>query len=169
MDTEKGRTTFSYTPVVGAFQTAITFTGIPTFAKQITVNFANLATGGSGLINIRLGTAADGIIATGYNSTSAYLTTPATFNQIYIDGGGFALFRNAGIDAITGTINIVLQGVSGSNYTWIASGNFYLTGLSAMVSTVASKVITSPVNQVSINMGGGGTFNAGSINVSYTD
>jgi hypothetical protein len=169
LDTEKGRTTFSYTPVVGAFQTAITFTGIPTFAKQITVNFANLATGGSGLINIRLGTAADGIIATGYNSTSAYLTTPATFNQIYIDGGGFALFRNAGIDAITGTINIVLQGVSGSNYTWIASGNFYLTGLSAMVSTVASKVITSPVNQVSINMGGGGTFNAGSINVSYTD
>jgi hypothetical protein len=167
LDTEKGRTTFSYTPVASTSGSAITFTDIPTFAKQITINLDRVATNGSSNYFIRLGTAAGGILTTGYESSSvAHL---ASSNPGAFSSTAFILFKDSRINEISGTINIVLQGLSGSNYTWIASGNFLFHGVTATASAVGYKVATSPVDRISIVTTGGDIFNGGSVNVSYRD
>jgi hypothetical protein len=169
LDTEKGRPIFSYTPVASTSGTAITFTGIPTFAKQITVNLVGVATTGTSEMVIRLGTAADGIISSGYVGSSLVQDSVSTVESRQ-ETTGFSFYRNIRNYAVSSTINIVLQGVSGSNYTWIASGNFYLGTAHTIGCTVGSKIVTSAVDQVSITTTGGvNTFNAGSISVSYRD
>jgi hypothetical protein len=170
LDTLKGRPTNFYTPVAAsAYGNLISFTSIPTFATQITVNFVGLATNGSSNIYIRLGTAADNILNSGYTGNSFMYVTGTTYAGLF-DSTGFLLYRDSRLNAITGTINITLQGLSGSNYTWIASGNFCFTsGVVGTGSTVSSKIVTSSVDRVHIASSGGDLFNAGSVNVSYTD
>jgi hypothetical protein len=167
LDTEKGRPTGFYAPVAVS-GTLVSFTSIPTFAKQITVSLIDVSNNGSGRILIRIGTAADGFLTSGYESNSVVNTTT---NRNARDTTGFFLNRDEGSDSITGTINIVLHGVTGSNYTWVASGNFMLIGGSIfeVATTVGSKVVTSPIDRVGVytadSFSGGGGF----VSVSYRD
>jgi hypothetical protein len=169
LDTEKGRPTGFYAPTTITGGTGIIFSNIPTFAKQITVNLIDVNNNGSARILIRLGTAADGFLTSGYESNS--LVNSSTLNQNARDTTGFFLNRDESTNPITGTINIVLHGVSGSDYTWVASGHFMLLGGGTyrVASTVGSKVVTGLVDRVGVftdnNFVGGG----GSISVSYRD
>jgi hypothetical protein len=169
LDTEKGRPTGFYAPVTITGGTGIIFSSIPTFAKQITVSLINVSSNGSGRILIRIGTAADGFLTSSYESNS--LVNSYTLNINTRDTTGFFLNRDESLDPITGTINVVLHGVSGSNYTWVASGHFMLfnAGVSRVASTVGSKVVTSSVDRIGVFADNNFVDGGGSISVSYRD
>lgn len=139
--------------------TAIDFTGIPSWAKRITVMFDKVSANGSSVFLVQLGDAG-GFEASGYESfLTAAATTVGTDNTTagFRAGGGIAARSYRGL------IQVCLL----SGNTWIASGtlndwnsnNAYVSG---------SKTLSDTLTQVRFTtVNGTDTFDAGTINISY--
>jgi hypothetical protein len=146
--------------------TSIDFTGIPSWAKRITVMFNGVSTNGTTSLLIRLGTS--GTPATsGYISTSSYVTTP---NGAGSAGGvnstaGFVIQNGETSYTLYGSI--VFTNISGN--IWVAQGNFAniaITGLA--INAAGSSTLGGILNMVRITTANGtDTFDAGSINILY--
>jgi hypothetical protein len=138
--------------------TSIDFTGIPSWAKRITVMFNGVSTSGTSNIQIQIG---DGSVsATGYNS--AY--SSAANGQIATTGF-VVTYTNATAYLRTGHFVLTLQ----SGNTWIGSGLLLDYSNTVVTSSSAgSKALTSTLDRVRITtVNGTDTFDAGSINVMW--
>ena len=136
---------------------AIDFTGIPSWAKRVTVMFNGVSTNGSSNLAIRIGSGS--IASTGYNSTA---WTANTNNAIWTDA--FVLTAvNAASVAYYGNVHICLLG---SN-TWVSSHS--LGGLSGGYQSLGGGAITlsGTLDRLRVINGGTDTFDAGSINILY--
>ena len=138
--------------------TSIDFTGIPSWAKRVTVLVAGLSTNGSSNVIVRVGTSA-GINSSGYasgcggngvglNSSDGWLVSPEQAASYQYSGA--------------------MQIVSIGGNTWVCSGSFgRLDGPNAY-STGGQITIASALDRVRITtVNGTDTFDAGSINISY--
>lgn len=145
--------------------TSLTFTGIPSTAKRITVIFNGVSTtGASGdHILVRVGTSS-GIATSGY--ISSFGNTSNAGQSTAGSTAGFGVWHSNAADTTYG--HVVLTLLSGT--TWVASGaggytastsNFMWTsGGSVSLSGSLDRVVVTSVN-------GTDTFDAGSVNICY--
>ena len=145
--------------------TSITFTGIPSWAKRVTVMFFNVSTSGTSGYKMLLGTAS-GFETTGYlgnndtssgsdatNLSTAFTLTPST-----------AL---SAASVIQGRVQFAL--ITGNTWVGVSQlGRSDATGTGASFYTSGSKALSAVLTQLQISTGNGtDTFDAGTINILY--
>jgi hypothetical protein len=139
--------------------TSIDFTGIPSWAKRVTVMFNGVSTSGTSIVQLQVG--AGSITSTGYYSTTQF---GASFGSLT---SGFGLVIAGGI--VSGS---VLHGVFtinaiGSN-VWVQSGNVMTVNNVVFASAGSSPTLSGTLDRVRITtVNGTDTFDAGSVNILY--
>jgi hypothetical protein len=143
--------------------TSIDFTGIPSWAKRITVMFNGTSTNGTSVVQIQIGSGS--VTTSGYNSVASAVQAGVSGSSA-ITTTGFPLSNtNLATAVYYGSIIFNLIG----NNTWIGSGIFaqsdatktnYTAGGSPSLAGALDRVRITTVN-------GTDTFDAGSINVLY--
>ena len=140
---------------------AIDFTGIPTWAKRITVMFNGVSTSGTNAKLIQLGTSS-GFEVTGYTSASSGIAATVGTST---NTAGFLIFAGNALEALDGVITIYL--VSGS--TFVCSGVVSNSASPAATWTIGGrKTLAATLDRLRVTtVGGTDTFDAGTINISY--
>ena len=138
--------------------TAIDFTGIPSWAKKITVMLNGVSTNGTSLPLIQLGTSS-GVTASGYTSIA-----DSSYGAGVSQTTGFGIERGGG--AVSSRIGIaVIANISGNG--WVFSYNGVQTG-NAIASGAGSVSLAAVLDRVRITtVSGADTFDAGTINIMY--
>jgi hypothetical protein len=150
----------SGTSVASTSGTSIDFTGIPSWAKRVTVMFNGVSTNGSNNLLVQVG--AGSVTTSGYTSSAAQMTSAST-NTASSTAGILATGALASTLAYSG--HLVITNVTSN--TWVASScvagaasnNNISTGGIALGGTLDRVRITT--------VGGTDTFDAGSINILY--
>jgi hypothetical protein len=143
--------------------TSIDFTGIPSWAKRVTVMFSAVSTNGTSSPIIQIG--AGGVVAdTGYNAQSVVSQNGTTSTGV-IYTTGFGVLGAQATNAVTGLFQVQL--ITGS--TWIFGGTHTIgtatatTGVSSGVKTLSDTL--DRIRLTTVN--GTDTFDAGSVNIMY--
>ena len=141
--------------------TSIDFTGIPSWAKRITVMFSEVSTSGTNDVLVQLGDAG-GIENTGYVSTSnIYNNASGTAGANRTDG--FAVYYASSTHLLTG--HMLLTKIDANSWVSSHAGKLVTTGV---IGGAGSKTLSDTLTQVRITtVNGTDTFDAGEINISY--
>ena len=141
--------------------TSIDFTGIPSWAKRITVMFSEVSTSGTNDVLVQLGDAG-GIENTGYVSTSnIYNNASGTAGANRTDG--FAVYYASSTHLLTG--HMLLTKIDANSWVSSHAGKLVTTGV---IGGAGSKTLSDTLTQVRITtVNGTDTFYAGEINISY--
>ncbi len=160
--TMQGGTITSATAVASTSGTTIDFTGIPSWAKKITVMFGGVSTSGTSIPLVRLGDS-------GGVEDASYLgsinqgggSTPTSAN--YSSGFAFATAWSAAAVA-HGAVTLTLIG---SN-VWSATVLYGTSNSAGVYYGGGSKTLSDTLTQVRITtVNGTDTFDAGTINIIY--
>lgn len=153
----------SGTAVASTSGTSIDFTGIPSWAKRITVMFSGVSTNGTSAIQVRLGDSG-GFETTGYASTSGSINS-AGMGSAAAATSGFTL-REANSAAFVYNGQLLISNLSGNIFT--CSGLFSADSSGAGSIVMGSKTLSDILTQVRITtVNGTDTFDAGTINIMY--
>jgi len=149
------------TPVNTTSGTSVTFTGIPSTAKVVYLNFVNFSLATSDTVRVRLGT------SSGVETTDYYLMRNAASgsgNSTTSTSAGISFpFNAGGLYIYNGTYTFVLE--NSTTNTWTTT--FNIGGDSNIMSTLSgSKSLTSQLSQIEISTGTA-TFAAGQVNIAY--
>jgi hypothetical protein len=148
------------TAVASTSGTSIDFTGIPSWAKRVTVMFSGVSGSGTSPFQIQLGDAG-GIETTGYVSSA---WTAATSYQTGVTSGFVLNGATAAAAVYHGNIIISLQ----STNAWVSSHSLGASGGTFSCLGGGSKTLSDTLTQVRITtVNGTDTFDAGSINIQY--
>lgn len=141
--------------------TSIDFTGIPSWAKKITVMFNGVSTNGSSPIQIQLGTSG-GIVGTGYNGSSTQFTTTTLSSAAYTTGFAYKISGATGTyGGNTNILNLTGNVFSTNGNIGNSLGDYgCLTGGTVALSGILDRIRVTTVN-------GTDTFDAGQISVMY--
>ena len=141
--------------------TSIDFTGIPSWAKRITVMFSEISTNGSSFPIVQIGDSG-GIEATGYTGATGYSGVGSGGNS-YSTG----FFLNIGVAASTSTSGVAsLLNISGNQWVFGLSAGY--VGSAYSLSGGGNKTLSGTLDRVRITtVNGTDDFDAGSINISY--
>jgi len=152
----------SGTAVASTSGTSIDFTGIPSYAKRITLMLAGVSTTGTVPITFRLGTSV-GIQATGYLGAQGYVGgTPAHTNM----STGFEIYNDTAALLYSGLITIAL--LDSSTNTWCMSGVCAPTAQAYTRLIGGHVVLSGALTQLRMTTTTGTpTFDAGTINILY--
>jgi hypothetical protein len=158
--TARARNIVQGTSVDSTSGTSIDFTGIPSWAKRITIMFSGVSTNGTSNQLIQIGDSG-GIENTGYLSSSAnYGATIVTNNYTT----GFGICINAATRVNQGSVVITNL----SSNTWVCSGNLGDSSTALGTTLAGSKQLSATLDRVRITtVNGTDTFDAGSINILY--
>ena len=149
------------TAVASTSGTTIDFTGIPSWAKKITVMFSEVSASGTSVPLIQLGDSG-GIETTGYLGAGTNLTSTTSTSR-YTTGFGLGASSAA---AQTRNGGIVIS-LTGSN-TWVAFGALGRSDADGTFVVGGSKALSDTLTQVRITtVNGTDTFDAGTINIQY--
>jgi len=138
--------------------TSIDFTGIPSWAKKITVMFNGVSTNGSSDIQIQLGDSG-GIETTSYLGSNWQANTTNTLNSsgfIVADTAAIQIHHGSAIISLFGSNTWVIQSILGRSDAATSS----ICGGSKNLSDTLDRIRITTVN-------GTDTFDAGSINIMY--
>ena len=152
------------TAVASTSGTSINFTGIPSWAKRITVMFNGVSTNGASPPQIQLGDSG-GIAITGYLCGSRD-TTVVTAGGGVSSTSGFALGLGSSTNLVYGTMTIVL--IDGTS--WVSSHAMHFSQGASYFAIVGggSKSLSATLDRLRITtVNGTDTFDAGSINIMY--
>jgi hypothetical protein len=140
--------------------TSIDFTGIPSWAKRIVINFVGVSTSGTDNLLIQLGDAG-GVEATGYlGACSTFAATVANSTA------GFLINGASAANVIHGSVTLTLE--DSTNFTWVCSGVLALSNTAEGFTLAGSKSTSAALDRVRITTTGGtDTFDAGAINILY--
>jgi len=143
--------------------TAVDFTGIPSWAKRITVMFNGVSTNGTSPLRFQIGGAS--IESSGYNGCSLRTATDGSVGTTSFSNG-FDLF-NIGSAPLNYFGNCVLSLIT--NNIWSLTGILsYPAANSQFNSLAGTKQTSSSLSIVRITtVNGTDTFDAGTINISY--
>lgn len=140
--------------------TSIDFTGIPSWAKRITVLFSGFSTNGTSLPIIQVG--AGSITTSGYLGAASRHRVDST-NANFTDGFGLT-----GTIAATSVIHGIMTINKITGNTWVASFSGGASDDTHAYSGGGSIVLSGSLNRIRLTTQGGvNTFDAGSINISY--
>lgn len=137
--------------------TALDFTGIPSWAKRITILMDGLSLSGTDNFLVQLGDSG-GFEITGYSSAANIDASKITSTAGFIVG-------NKGAASVTTAIMTIYKFSSSTNQ-WISTG---VGSTAAGETSVGSgtKTLSDTLTQVRVTRTGSNTFDAGSINVVY--
>ena len=154
----------SGTAVASTSGTSIDFTGIPSWAKRVTVMFNGVSTNGTSNVRVRIGPSG-GVETSGYLGASITCLTTGVNTQAFTagfdfyDGGAAAAVRN-GV--------MILALLASSTNTWTASANLGQSDVARFIGLGGSKPLAGALSIVRITtVNGTDTFDAGNINVLY--
>ncbi len=142
--------------------TVVDFTGIPSWAKRITVMLNGVSTNGTSPVQIQIGDSG-GIETTGYSVVVAAITGNNAcqlnpYNSGIIVPGSTASGNRIGTIVIS-NINLFSWNVSGSSFDTLANTTGTING---------SKSLTSNLDRLRITtINGTDAFDAGTINIAY--
>ena len=151
----------SGTSVASTSGTSIDFTGIPAWAKRVTVMFAGVSTNGTSPIQIQIGTSG-GIQATSYTSGAwvANTTNTNSTTGLLITAGGGTTYLWDGMAYLT----LLNSGTGLWTFNSIFSGS--VSGMNSIGG--GAKTLSGTLDRVRITtVNGTDTFDAGSINIIY--
>ena len=145
---------------VTASGTSVDFTGIPSWAKRVTVMFSGVSTSGGSNIIVQLGDSG-GVETTGYvGGHSALASAVSTVSNT--DGINVYSVASAA-DLFSGVATICLLGGS----TWAASGATY-SAVPRGTTFGSAKTLSGTLDRIRVTTQGGvNTFDAGTINIIY--
>jgi len=154
----------SGTAVASTSGTSIDFTGIPSWAKRITVMWNGVSTNGTSAKVLRIGTGSTPD-TTGYTSTESDLGTVTTSTAT---ATAYFLLMSASVAARAETGTLVLTLLNASTNIWTFSGGLAQDTFSNTYVSFGSKTLSGSLGIVRITTAGGtDTFDAGSINILY--
>lgn len=142
--------------------TSITFTGIPSWAKRITLMLNGVSKNSTSPIRVRIGSGS--VEATGYLGMALRSLTGGAVGTASITAG----FDCAGADVAASTNHgmIILTLVSAN--TWSCVLNVGLADASTMNTTTGTKTTAGALDRISLtSVNGTDTFTAGSVNIFY--
>ena len=143
--------------------TSADYTGIPSWAKKVTIMFAGVSGSGTSGIIIQLGDS-DGFETSGYLGTGGSITgSPVVAN--YTTGMGISS-GNAAAAVYHGKMTLSL--LDSSTNTWVGTGIFGRSDATAAQISGHSKSLSGALTQVRItHVNGSDTFDAGKTNIQY--
>lgn len=135
-----------------------TYSGIPSWAKRITLVVYSASLSGSAYIRVQFGTSG-GLVTSGY---TGYVGLVGTTNVYANFSNGFIFHQGA----ISGMYQWML--VDPSNNTWSGHGNFGYNASTNDSTSAGGVILTNPLTQIQINSSNGtDTFTAGKFNLYY--
>ena len=147
-----------------ATSTSVDFTGIPSWAKRITVMFSSVSTNGSSSIQIQLGDSG-GIETTGYLASGALLRD-GLVAAVSNSTTGFVIGSIAAANVMNGSM--VLSLIDASTNNWSASSNFANSNTATMTVGAGSKSLSATLDRLRITtVNGTDAFDLGTINILY--
>ena len=152
------------TAVASTSGKSIDFTGIPAWARRVTVMLNGVSTNGTSPIVLRLGTSG-GIEATGYAAGAFYSPSLNNFRNSSTDIPLSVVSNTAAAAIFDGAVSVMNQ----TGNTWIASGGIHESVSSSIgVSVAGRKALSAALDRVRITtVGGTDTFDAGTINIAW--
>jgi hypothetical protein len=148
----------SGTAVTSTSGVSIDFTGIPSWAKRITVMFAGVSTNGTSNLLIQVGPES-GIVSAGYISASTASTTSGSNAGFIVTAANAAAYTHYGIATIAlfNTANF-----------WVSNSNLAPNASDSVSSSAGGISLSSTLDRVRITtVGGANTFDSGFINILY--
>lgn len=143
--------------------TQIDFTGIPSWAKRVTVMFNGVSTSGTSPVQIQLGDSG-GIETAGYDSVASYSNVATAFTT---STTGFIC--DASAVALAASIRrgaYVISLIDGT--TFVGSGSIANFTTNITCACGGSKTLSAPLDRIRITtVGGTDTFDAGTINIMW--
>lgn len=148
---------------VVASGTAVDFTGIPSWARRVTILFAGLSGSGTSNFMVQLGDSG-GIETTGYAGVAV---RDGASGNVYTAAFSAGFLMRDQVSAANNYIGrMVLERITGN--TWIASGSNTRAASDESAYMNGSKTLSDSLTQVRITtVGGADTFDAGTINILY--
>lgn len=144
-------------------QLSYLFTGIPSWAKRITVSFDSLSTSGGALPLLQLGTSA-GIVTTGYKNSAFYINSAQTPTGILVTSGIAVSNNNASVDARNGQVVFTL--LAGNN--WAASGMCGVSHSPSIGVTAGGITMPGTVDRLLLTTtNGADVFDGGGVSLMY--
>ena len=145
---------------VTASGTSIDFTGIPNWAKRITVMFSSIS--GNGVSNFLIQLGSGSPTTSGYVSYSQSSATSATSTA------GFIQYYAATVAASTYSGANTISLLNSTTNTWVSSGTFASVSGAIVAANAGSVSLSGTLDRVRITtVNGTDTFDAGSINIMY--
>jgi hypothetical protein len=143
--------------------TSIDFTGIPSWAKRITVMFAGVSLSTTvSVILVRIGSGS--FEATGYVGGVGFSNSSASANAITNTTGIYIGSPSNAGETFNGAV--VITNVSGN--LWVAQGNVFRDGtVDAAYSIGSAKTTSGVLDRVQVVLDSTGAFDAGTINILY--
>jgi hypothetical protein len=139
--------------------TSIDFTGIPSWARRITISLYEVSTNGTSVVVFRVG---DGsILMSGYVAGASYIGPSSVGNTSYTSGFG-TVYASSG-EVRSGSC--VLTNIGGN--IWVASGTFCNTNGAGVIlsGSIVPSGTLDRVRMTTVN--GTDTFDGGGINIMY--
>jgi hypothetical protein len=150
----------SGTPQASTSGTTITFTGIPSWVKRITLMLSGVSTNGTSNLQVRAGTSS-GIVTTGYISSAVTQNVQAASTT-----GLLVTYASTAANSWRGIVTISL--LDAASFTWVNSGNLTETNSNNVHLDAGGIVLASALTQIQLTtVNGTDTFDAGSINILY--
>jgi hypothetical protein len=138
----------------------IDFTGIPSWAKRITVQFVGVSTSGTNSLLVQIGDAG-GVEDTGYLSATSGLDTGVTSAN---STAGFIVAAVSSGSVLHGAVVLTLE--DSANFTWVSAGTLAFSSSAATAVSAGSKSLSAALTTVRITtVGGSDTFDAGAVNI----
>jgi len=149
------------TSVASTSGTAISFTGIPSWVKRVTMNFNGVSTSGTSGLMVQLGSSAG--YATGTYTGSATNGAGSVATTAFTTGHGL----NGGTLAANAYYgSAVFNNVSGN--IWVGSSTLGATGTPQFAVGGSAITLAATFDRIQITtVGGTDTFDAGTINIQY--
>ena len=144
--------------------TAYDFSGIPSWAKRITVMFSGVSLSGTSNILVQIGTGGTPTTSGYTGSAGIQSTAPATNVALYTTGFGVSVAGTAAV-SVRGNLQICLLDLATNS--WVASGAF---GYSTTYIGTSGGIVSlgGALNMVRITtVNGTDTFDAGTINIMW--
>ncbi len=148
---------------VSASGTSVDFTGIPSWAKRVTVMLSAVSTNGNANIRLQLGDSG-GIETTGYLGAGGWAGASST---AALSTSGFDGFGDSGA-AVSRSGSFIFSLLSSSSNTWTLQGMFGAgaSGGNFIFLMSGGKTLSDTLTQVRITTTNGtDTFDAGTINL----
>lgn len=164
VDTKAAGTLVLGTSQAATSGTALSYTGVASTVKRITMLLSGVRTNGTSLLTFRLGTAS-GYVTTGYSGSSSIIVSGVA-TQVH--SVGFSIYDTPPRSTLLKHGSIVFTLVDAATNTWAANGVF--SHSTANNSFLVSGSITLPATLDRVQLttvGGVNTFAAGIVNVVY--
>lgn len=154
------------TPVASTSGTAVSFTGIPSWVRRVTILISAVSTNGTTRLIVQVGDTGSGTyITTGYSCfASAIIPASAQGTQSYTDG---ASFYGASTAATVWRGRITFHRVGAASGGWVFDGALTRTDSTGLAHLAGSIAVSGALDKIRLTTASPGTdtFDAGEVNV----